>query len=340
MSSYFLNRFQDYIRAPFPLFALLACAAACGSALAQPAPGVSHQTSQSNSTTQNGEFMPAQFSERGYVGFYLGDLNAERARDLGLKEARGAVVGKVEEGSPAANAGLRENDVILAFNAERVQNRDHFYRLLINSQPGSAVSLEISRGGAEQRLEVVLGHRRLNVSDPCQRLFNEANAHLASAAESHKLAEEAQQKGDEKEARRLLDEEKTFRQLAEESRAYIEGEIRDGKIPECQPSRRPEYNFNANRYQIGVSVAPLTAQLAAFFNVAQDGALITEVRAGDLGARAGLKAGDCIVTVDGKTVKSTSDIDRLLNQENSGELEFVIVRARSQRTVRIKLDQK
>ncbi|HZF38993.1 MAG TPA: PDZ domain-containing protein, partial [Blastocatellia bacterium] len=254
--------------------------------------------------------MPVQVSDRGYVGVYLGDLNAERARDLGLKEIRGAVVGRVEESSPAANAGLQENDVILAFNAERVQNSAHFYHLLINSQPGSAISLGISRGGAEQRLKVVLGQRRLNVSDPCQRLFSEANAHLASAAESHKLADDARQKGDEKEARRFLDEEKMFRQLAEESRAYVEGEIRDGKIPECQPSRRSGYNgynFNANRYQIGVSVAPLAAQLADFFKVAQDSALITEVRAGELGAQAGLKAGDCIVTVNGKTVKSASD---------------------------------
>src|SRR5882672_1233174 len=106
MSSYFLNRFTDFLRAPFPLLALLGCAAAYGGASAQPAPGASPQTSQSNSTTQNGESMPVQFSERGYVGLYLGDLNAERARDLGLKEIRGAVVGKVEEGSPAAGAGL------------------------------------------------------------------------------------------------------------------------------------------------------------------------------------------------------------------------------------------
>ena len=339
MSSYFLNRFIDYIRAPFTLLALLACAAACGSAFAQSAPGASQQTSQSNSTTPNGEFAPVQPGDRGYVGVYLGDLNAERARDLGLKEIRGAVVGRVEEGSPAATAGLRENDVILAFNAERVQNRSHFYRLLINSQPGSAVSLGISRGGAEQRLEVVLGQRRLNVPDPCRGLFSEANAHLASAAESRKLAEEARRKGDEKEARRFFDEEKMFRQLADESRAYIEGEIRDGKIAECQPSRRPGYNDAANLHQIGVSVAPLTAQLAEFFNAAQDSVLITEVRAGELSERAGLKAGDCIVTVGGKTVKSTSDIDRLLNQESLGELEFVIVRDRSERKIKVKLGQ-
>jgi S1-C subfamily serine protease len=340
MLSYSLKRFPDFLRAPFSLPTLLACAAACGSAFAQSTPAVSQQTSQSNSTTQNAEFMPVQLSDRGYVGIYLGDVNVERARDLGLKEIRGAVVGRVVAGSPAASAGLQENDVILAFNAERVQNRDHFYHLLINSQPGIAVLLGISRGGAEQRLEMVLGQRRLNVSDPCQRLFNEANAHLASAAESHKLAEEAQQRNDEKEARRLLDEEKMFRQLAKESRAYIDGQIRDGKIPECQPSRRSGYNFNANRFKIGVSVTPLTAQLAGFFNAAPDSALITEVRAGELGAQAGLKAGDCIVTVDGKTVKSTSDIDRLLNQESSGEFEFVIVRDRNELKIRLKLDQK
>jgi predicted metalloprotease with PDZ domain len=332
-------RFLAYLRAPFLLLALLACAAACGSAFAQSASVGSQQIPQSNSTTQNAEFNPVQLNDRGYVGVYLGDLNVERAKDLGLKEIRGAVVGRVEEGSPAANAGLQENDVIIAFNAERVQNRAHFYHLLVNSQPGSSVLLGISRGGAEQRLEMVLGQRR-NVSDPCQRLFSEANAHLASAAESHKLAEEARKKGEESESRRLFDEEKMFRQLAEESRAYIEGEIRDGKIPECQPSRRPGYSFNSNRYQIGVSVTPLSAQLADFFKAARGSALITEVRAGELGERAGLKAGDCIVRVAGKTVNSTSDIDRMLNQESSGELEFVIVRDRSERKIRIKLDQK
>lgn len=340
MSSYSLNRCLDSLCAPFSLPALLACAVACGSAFAQSAPGASRQGSQSDPTTQNAEFMPVQLSDRGYVGVYLGDVNVERARDLGLKEIRGAVVGRVEEGSPAANAGLQENDVILAFNAERVQNRDHFYHLLINSRPGSAVSLEISRGGAEHKLEMVLGRRRLNVSDPCQRLFNEANAHLASAAESHKLAEEARRKNDEKEARRLLDEEKMFRQLADESRAYIEGQIRDGKIPECHPSRRSGYDFNANRHKIGVSVTPLTAQLAGFFNAASSSALITEAQAGELGEKAGLKAGDCIVTVNGKTVKSTSDIDRLLNQESSGEFEFVIVRDRNELKIRLKLDQR
>lgn len=341
ISDHFLNRFLEYLRAPFTLLALLACAAANGGAFAQSTPGgVSQQISQSNSITPDAEFRPLQSGDRGYVGVYLGDVTAENARELGLKEIRGAVVGIVEEGSPASDAGLREHDVILAFNTERVRNRAHFYRLLINSQPGSTVSLEISRRGAEQSLEVILGQRRSIAPDPCQKLFSEANAHLTSARESRKLAEEALQKGDEKQARRFFDEEKMFRQLAAESRAYIEGEIRDGRFVECPPSRRSDYNLNPNRYQLGVSVAPLSAQLADFFRAAKNSMLITEVRSGGLGEQAGLKAGDCIVTVDGKTVKSASDLDQSLDQGNSGELEFVIVRDRSQRTVKIKLDQK
>ena len=185
---------------------------------------------------------------------------------------------------------------------------------------------------------MILGQRRLTGPDPCQgcsvRPTPISLRPRRAVSWPKRRSKEATKKGAP-----LLRRGKTFRQLAEESRAYIEGEIRDGKIAECQPSRLPGYNLIPDRRQIGVSLTPLTAQLADFFNAAQDSVLITEVRAGELSERAGLK-GDCIVTVGGKTVKSTSDIDRLLNQESSGELEFVIVRDRSQRTVKIKLDQK
>ncbi len=320
MSSSLLNRFPGHIRAPFTLLALLACAAACGGAFAQTeAGGVPQHT---------------------YVGVYLGDVNVERARGLGLKETRGAIVGAVDESSPAAKAGLQENDVILAFNGERVQNRAHFYRLLIKSSPGSVVSLGIIRGGVERSLEVVLGQRRSIAPDPCQKVFGEVNAYLASAMESHKLAQEALRNGEEEEASRLFDEEKTLRQLADEVRASVEEGIREGRIAECAQSRRSVHNLGANRPEIGVRLVTLTGQLADFFNAPKDGMLITETRAGQLGERAGLKAGDCLVTVNGKTIKSASELDRLLDQEASEELEFVIVRDRSRRTIKIKLDQK
>ncbi|MCG3159961.1 MAG: hypothetical protein JMDDDDMK_00993 [Acidobacteria bacterium] len=341
LPDHFLNHFLDHLCAPFVISMLLVCATAGGSAYAQAAPvSAPQQVSQSEAKPSGSEITSVQVGGEAYLGVYLGDVNDERAKELSLKEIRGAVVGRVEEGSPAAKAGLQENDVILAFNAQRVQSRAHFYRLLIESQPGSKISLGISRRGADQSLDVVLGQRRSTVMDKRQRLFGEVNAILAKAEDLHKQAQEAEQKGDVKNARELFDQEKVMRQDAEARRAHIESQLREGKIVGLPDLRQPGYNLNANHYQIGVSVIPLTGQLAGFFNVAKDGALITEVRAGELGERDGLKAGDCIVSVDGEAVKSASDLNRLVDRKSSGELEFVIVRDRAEQKIRIKLDQK
>jgi S1-C subfamily serine protease len=325
------------------MLTLLACAAFYGGAYAQSSTssgsGVSQQSPQSDSKTPGSDIAAVRIGDGGYLGVYLGDVNEERAKELRLKEARGAVVGRIEEGSPAAKVGLLENDVILGFNDQRVQNRAHLYRLLIESQSGSKISLEISRRGVDQKLEVVLGRRRSAMLDERQSLFNEVNASLVAAEESRKLAEEALQKGDEKEARRFFEEEKLFHREAERMRLYIESQLREGKI-RLTPPLRSGHNFNANRYQIGLSVTPLTEQLARFFNATKGGVLITEVRAGELGERHGLKAGDCIISVDGEAVKSASDLNRLVDQKSSGELEFVIVRDRAEQKIGIKLDQK
>src|SRR6266446_5115539 len=56
----------------------------------------------------------------GYLGVYLEEVTAERLKDLGLKEERGAVVMKVVGDSPADKAGLKENDVIVSFNGRRI----------------------------------------------------------------------------------------------------------------------------------------------------------------------------------------------------------------------------
>src|SRR5262245_24654099 len=121
-----------------------------------------------------------QQSAGGYLGVYLGDVNEERARGLNLPETRGAVVGKVEESSPAAKAGIQENDVILAFNDRPVRNRVEFFGLLIESAPGSKVTLSISRGGERRNISVELGRRSLPPPDVLQNMFKGYDAPPAS----------------------------------------------------------------------------------------------------------------------------------------------------------------
>jgi predicted metalloprotease with PDZ domain len=339
----FPDNFLDYLpafhRAPFTLLVLLGCAVACGSASALSI-HVLQQAPQSDSKTSGSETPPNQVSSGAYLGVYLGDVTADRASKLGLKEIRGAVVGTVEEGSPAAKVGLKEDDVILAFNTRLVHNRDHFHRILMDSQPGSKVLLGISRKGVAQSLEVVLGQSRSPALDARRKLFRTADRVLADAEDREKRAREASKNGDEKTARDLRDEAKFLRSESERLRDEIEKQIIDGTIVLPPLSRGGAYDINANRHQIGVRVTPLTGQLAGFFNLTKPGVLITEVSAGELGETAGLKAGDCIVTVEGEAVKSSSDLNRLVGQKSSGELEFVIMRDRSEQKLKIKLDQK
>src|SRR5262249_29494776 len=161
--------------------------------------------------------------------------------------------------------------------------------------PGNKVSLGINRRGASQSLEVVLGQSRSSEMDERGKLFREADTILAQAETLHKEAVEAQEKGDEKKARELFDQEKIYRQESESRPAAIEDLLRKGEVASLSPSRRPGAKLNSSPNQIGLSVSPLTEQLAAFFNATRGGVLITEVSAGELGERSGLKAGDCIV---------------------------------------------
>ena len=90
------------------------------------------------------------------------------------------------------------------------------------------------------------------------------------------------------------------------------------------------------RRQIGVGLTPITKQLGDYFGVPDgNGLLINNVRENSPAAKAGLKAGDVIVEVDGKPVKGDFDIMRMLNEKKDGDIELTIVRDRNRQTVRV-----
>lgn len=311
-----------------------------GAVLAQSNFSTNPQLTQDPKTSGS---LPGRKSGEGSLGVYVGDVNEERAKELKLAEARGAVIGKVEDGSPAASAGLQENDVIIAFNQQKVFNPAHLYRFLTESAPGDSAKLSISRNGALQELVVRLGQRRASQKDETQRLFGDSDAMLRAAEDRIKQAEEARQRGDEKEAARLLEEEKEFRRGSEESRAAVERDLRDGKIQPDIP-RRFGYNVMAARHQLGVRVTELTEQLARFFN-AKDGVLVSEITAGGVSETAGIKAGDCITAVNGERVNTPSDLNRLVDRtsregKDGSEVTLTIVRDRSEQTIKVRFSQR
>lgn len=304
---------------------------------------------QANANTPNGSQANqisktfSGFSGEGSLGVYVGDVNEERARELKLAEVRGALIGKVEEASPAATAGLLENDVILTFNEQKIFNPTHLYRFLTATAPGETVTLSVSRNGSLQTIKVQLGRRPASQKSETQRLFSDADAMLRAAEDRVKQAEEARQRGDEKEVARLLEEEKEFRRGSAENRAAVERDLREGKI-QPDTSRRFGYNLMAARHQLGVRVIGLTEQLAGFFNV-KDGVLVSELAAGGIAESAGIKVGDCIVAVNNDRVASSPDLNRLIDRagrevKDGGEVTLTIVRDRKEQTIKVTFGQR
>ena len=65
-------------------------------------------------------------------------MTSERAKELHLKEERGVEVRCVDADSPAAKAGLKEGDVVLEYNGQRVEGGEQFMRLVRETPPGRA----------------------------------------------------------------------------------------------------------------------------------------------------------------------------------------------------------
>jgi len=66
--------------------------------------------------------MAAETGEKGKLGVMVEPVTAAIAKELGLKDARGVVVRRVEDGSPAASAGIKPGDVILEVDRQPVKD--------------------------------------------------------------------------------------------------------------------------------------------------------------------------------------------------------------------------
>ena len=95
---------------------------------------------------------------RGYLGIGLGgEVDRTMARALDMESPRGFIIGNVEQGGPADEAGLKSGDVVVELNGEPVRNFYDFRIAIANSSPGTEVELGIFREGEEMSFTVELG---------------------------------------------------------------------------------------------------------------------------------------------------------------------------------------
>jgi len=94
---------------------------------------------------------------RAYLGVGFADIEPELARQFGLPVKQGIILTVVERGSPAAQAGLRSQDIIVKGNGASIESGGDLRKLLRSLKPGATVRLDVIRPNGRTTVPVELG---------------------------------------------------------------------------------------------------------------------------------------------------------------------------------------
>lgn len=234
-----------------------------------------------------------------YLGVETKEISKDNFSQYGLREVRGVAVEKVTENSPAERAGLQNGDVIVRFDGMEVTSVRKLSRLIAEVAPDHQATLTVVRGGREMEIRVTMGRREFPKF--------EGTAFLRDLPQIQAMPNMA----------RVLPP-----SLPTPPSFEFE---RDGNV----------LFFGSNR-QIGITATSLSDQLGEYFGVPEGkGVLISTVRENSPASRAGLKAGDVVVEVDGKEVKSSFDLTRLVNERKDGAVNLTVIRNKSRINVSV-----
>jgi C-terminal processing protease CtpA/Prc len=92
-----------------------------------------------------------------WLGVETHEVTNEKAKELKLSAERGVVLGKIVPDSPAAKAGLKENDVVTEVNGQRVEGAAQFRRMIHEIPAGRSIQLTVWRDGRSQTISATLG---------------------------------------------------------------------------------------------------------------------------------------------------------------------------------------
>jgi serine protease Do len=218
---------------------------------------------------------------------------AGRGAEIGVRIADrtegGVLVEDVQPDSPAEKAGIRQSDVFVEFDGERVRSARQFERLVRETPPGRSVKATVTREGQRRDVQITPGEGRGDAM-----VFD-----------------------------------------ADRMRERLGG----------LAGRLPEFNFDfdfdvpgsMSGRRLGVTVEPLSPQLAEYFG-AKDGVLVSGVTDGSAAARAGLKAGDVITSINGNRVTTREDLTRGLRETTTDDVTIGIVRGKKESSVKATIE--
>ncbi|CAI2718339.1 S1C family serine protease [Nitrospina watsonii] len=96
--------------------------------------------------------------ERGWLGVGIQNMTPDMAESFRVsRHQSGVVVNSIDEGAPAERAGMRQGDIIIAYDGKNVAHPQHLQNYVADTKVGQSVQIKILREGAEQTLEVEIG---------------------------------------------------------------------------------------------------------------------------------------------------------------------------------------
>jgi len=104
-----------------------------------------------------GELLSKGKVTRAWLGIRFSPLPPE-AKDL-LKLDHGVQVNQVLPGTPADKAGMKDGDILLEFNNEKITDVEHFRDIVASAKVGSTLAIKLLRGNKEEGIKVTLAEQ-------------------------------------------------------------------------------------------------------------------------------------------------------------------------------------
>jgi serine protease Do len=96
---------------------------------------------------------------RGWLGVTIQEVSPELAKQFGLKEARGALVSDILDGSPADKAGIKRGDVVVEIDHKGVENASQLRNVVAALPIGAKASVKVIRDKKEKTFDVMIGEQ-------------------------------------------------------------------------------------------------------------------------------------------------------------------------------------
>ncbi len=100
--------------------------------------------------------------DHGYLGISMNDVTPDNAKFFNLNDASGAIVAEVTPGSPAAKAGLKQGDVIVGLDGQKINNGSALQVQVSEDAPGTKIALGVLRNGQAQTVALTVGQYHAN----------------------------------------------------------------------------------------------------------------------------------------------------------------------------------